>query len=35
MIARCTGEGLGEGQRTRVRLVEADPTRREVSFEVV
>src|SRR5690606_23405771 len=35
VIARCTGEGLGEGQRTRVRLVEADPTRREVSFEVV
>jgi exoribonuclease R len=34
VIARCTGTGLGEGQQVRVRLVEADPTRRDVAFEV-
>ncbi|GAB3297567.1 RNB domain-containing ribonuclease [Parasphingorhabdus pacifica] len=34
VIARCAGTGLGEGQRIRVRLVEADPSRREVGFEV-
>ncbi|MDA3627132.1 RNB domain-containing ribonuclease [Saccharopolyspora oryzae] len=34
VIARCTGGGLGEGQQVRVRLVVADPSRREVAFEV-
>nr|WP_246331329.1 RNB domain-containing ribonuclease [Saccharopolyspora hordei] len=34
VIARCTGDGLGEGQQVRVRLVVADPGRREVVFEV-
>ncbi|MDA3649023.1 RNB domain-containing ribonuclease [Saccharopolyspora indica] len=34
VIARCTGDGLGEGQQVRVRLVVADPSRREVAFEV-
>ncbi|PKW15098.1 RNB domain-containing ribonuclease [Saccharopolyspora spinosa] len=34
VIARCTGTGLGEGQQVRVRLVEADPARRDVAFEV-
>ena len=35
VIARCVGEEWGEGRRVRVRLVEADPVRREVSFAVV
>lgn len=34
VIARCVGAGLAEGQRVRVRLVEADPVRRDVAFEV-
>ncbi|MGW3471329.1 RNB domain-containing ribonuclease [Saccharopolyspora sp. NPDC000995] len=34
VIARCTGTGLGEGQQVTVRLVEADPARRDVAFEV-
>ncbi|MFI0463638.1 RNB domain-containing ribonuclease [Saccharopolyspora sp. 5N102] len=34
VIARCSGTGLGEGQQVRVRLVEADPVRRDVAFEV-
>lgn len=34
VIARCTGDGVGEGQRIRVRLAEADPYNREVAFEV-
>lgn len=34
VIARCVGEGASEGQRIRVRLVVADPVRREVTFEV-
>lgn len=34
VIARCVGSGLGEGHRVRVRLVEADPVRRDVAFEV-
>ncbi|MEU6128162.1 RNB domain-containing ribonuclease [Saccharopolyspora sp. NPDC047091] len=32
VIARCAGEDLTEGQRIRVRLTEADPHRREVTF---
>ncbi|GAA4859012.1 RNB domain-containing ribonuclease [Saccharopolyspora rosea] len=35
VIARCLGDGLGEGQRVRVRLVGADPTSRDVVFEAV
>lgn len=35
IIAPCAGEQLGEGQRVRVRLVEADPVRRAVRFAVV
>ena len=35
IIAPCGGEELGEGQRVRVRLVEADPDRRSVRFEVL
>ena len=41
VIARCsagesgTGEQLDEGSRVRVRLVEADPVRREVGFALV
>jgi VacB/RNase II family 3'-5' exoribonuclease len=31
-MARCTGDGLPEGGRVRVRLVEADPTARKVTF---
>jgi exoribonuclease R len=34
VVARCVGTGLGEGQRVRVRLVEADPVRRDVVFKV-
>jgi exoribonuclease R len=34
IIARCVGGGLGEGQRVRVRLIEADSSRRAVLFEV-
>ncbi|WP_407691224.1 RNB domain-containing ribonuclease [Saccharopolyspora mangrovi] len=34
IIARCTGGGLVEGQQVRVRLVTADPARRDVEFEV-
>lgn len=34
VVARCVGDGLGEGQQVRVRLSEADPVRREVLFEV-
>ncbi|HWC81449.1 MAG TPA: RNB domain-containing ribonuclease [Pseudonocardiaceae bacterium] len=33
VVARCAGEELPEGDRIRVRLVEADPMRRKVSFE--
>jgi exoribonuclease R len=35
IIARCVGDDLGEGQQVRVRLREADPVRRAVSFEAV
>jgi exoribonuclease R len=34
VIARCIGDGLGVGQRTRVRLAAADSVRRAVVFEV-
>jgi exoribonuclease R len=34
IIARCSGDGLTEGQLVRVRLATADPHRREVEFEV-
>ncbi|MCW2643423.1 MAG: ribonuclease [Dactylosporangium sp.] len=33
--ARCEGDGLVAGTRVRVRLVEADPTRRKVVFHLV
>ena len=33
--ARLEGEGLAAGERVRVRLVEADPVKRSVRFEVV
>ena len=33
VIARCTGEGLPEGETIRVRLVDADADKRKVSFE--
>jgi exoribonuclease R len=33
--ARCEGDGLVAGTRVRVRLVEADPSRRKVVFEPV
>ncbi|KAA2263859.1 RNB domain-containing ribonuclease [Solihabitans fulvus] len=32
VMARCAGAGLPEGERIRVRLVEADEARRKVSF---
>lgn len=32
VIARCTGDGLAEGKRVRVRLTDADPVRRSVAF---
>jgi exoribonuclease R len=35
IIAPCGGEDLRQGQRVRVRLVEADPVRRVVRFAVV
>lgn len=35
VMARCAGVGLPEGERVRVRLVEADPRRRRVHFEHV
>ncbi|GAA0604187.1 RNB domain-containing ribonuclease [Kutzneria viridogrisea] len=35
VMARCAGEGLPEGERIRVRLVEADVGRRKVSFDRV
>ena len=34
VIARCVGDGAAEGQHVRVRLVTADPVRRDVVFEV-
>lgn len=34
IIARCTGDGLTEGQQVRVRLATADTHRRDVEFEV-
>jgi exoribonuclease R len=33
--ARCEGDGLVAGSRVRVRLVEADPARRKVVFQLV
>lgn len=33
VVARCVGEDLPEGARMDVRLVEADPVRRKVTFE--
>lgn len=33
VLAKCRGAGLVEAERVRVRLVEADPVRRKVSFE--
>lgn len=33
VIAKCHGAGLAEGEWVRVRLTEADPARRRVSFE--
>ena len=33
VMAKCGGAGLPEGERIRVRLVEADIARRKVSFE--
>ncbi|HEV3356830.1 MAG TPA: RNB domain-containing ribonuclease [Pseudonocardiaceae bacterium] len=35
VVARCVGDNLPEGQQVQVRLVEADPARRKVSFEHV
>lgn len=35
VIARCTGDELVEGQPVRVRLAEADPQLRRVTFEVI
>ncbi|MBW4719376.1 RNB domain-containing ribonuclease [Saccharothrix obliqua] len=35
VMARCTGAGLPEGERVRVRLVRADPASREVAFAPV
>ncbi|MGC9667201.1 RNB domain-containing ribonuclease [Planosporangium sp. 12N6] len=32
--ARCSGDGLVPGDRVRVRLIEADPSRRKVVFEL-
>ncbi|MBY8849108.1 RNB domain-containing ribonuclease [Saccharothrix longispora] len=32
VMGRCAGEGLREGERVRVTLVEADPGRRKVAF---
>lgn len=34
VLAKCTGEGLTEGERVGVRLVEVDPVRRTTTFEV-
>jgi exoribonuclease R len=33
VMAKCSGSELPEGERITVRLVEADTTRRKVSFE--
>ncbi|OLR90196.1 RNB domain-containing ribonuclease [Actinokineospora bangkokensis] len=33
VLAKCSGEGLPEGETTRVRLTAADPDRRRVGFE--
>ena len=33
VVARCVGDDLPEGARIEVRLVEADPVRRKVTFE--
>jgi hypothetical protein len=35
VLARCAGDGLREGEHIRVRLVEADPQARKVTFEQV
>ena len=35
VMGRCSGEDLTEGERVRVRLVQADPERRKVAFERV
>jgi exoribonuclease R len=35
VIAKCGGDGLPEGERIRVRLVEADAQKRKVTFERV
>jgi exoribonuclease R len=35
VMGRCTGHDLPEGGQIRVRLAEADPDRRKVSFERV
>jgi exoribonuclease R len=35
VIARCGGDGLPEGERIRVRLIEADAQKRKVTFERV
>ncbi|QUH01163.1 RNB domain-containing ribonuclease [Saccharopolyspora erythraea] len=35
VIARCVGDGFGEGQQVRVRLTAADADRRDVAFEVI